>query len=87
MLTLKEAMKIAEKNIPKGHRLHQSYGEAQGKYIFSTQDVRGIIPPGGFNWTVDKETGECTCERLEREFLAPFAPIKGYKRLYLEEAK
>lgn len=85
MLTLEEAIKIAEKNIPKGHKLSHSYGEAQGKYVFSTQDSRGTVPPGGFNWTVDKKTGECACERLEREFLAPYAPIKGYKKLDLVE--
>ena len=81
MLTLKEAIKIAEQNLPKGHTLCNSYGEAQGKYVFEAQDLRGIIPPGGFNWTVDKETGECKCEYLEREFRAPYAPIKGYKRI------
>lgn len=81
MLTLKEAIKTAEQNLPKEYTLCNSYGEAQGKYVFEAQDWRGIIPPGGFNWTVDKETGECKCEYLEREFLAPYAPIKGYKRI------
>ena len=83
MLTLKEAIEIVARHIPEGHALCNSYGEAQGKYIFSTQDSQGMIPPGGFHWTVDKETGKCKCEGLEREFLAPYAPIKGYKKLEL----
>lgn len=83
MLTLSEAIKIAEKHMPAGFSLRDSYGEAQGKYVFEVQDERGMVPPGGFNWTVDKETGEYNCDYLEREFLAPYAPIKGYKKLEL----
>ena len=83
MQTLKEAIEIAERNVWEGHTLLDSYGEAQVKYVFSTQDSRGIIPPGGFFLTVNKETGVCRYEGLEREFLAPYAPIKGYKKLKL----
>ena len=85
MLTLSEAIEVVNVHIPQRHTLCKSYGEAQGKYIFSTQDARGIIPPGGFNWTVDKETGECKCEYLEREGNKLWSPIRGYKKLYLEE--
>lgn len=85
MITLKEAIKIAERYIPKGHTLHNSYAEAQGKYLFISQDSRGIVPPGGFNWTVDKETGECKCEYLERERIHPMARIRGYKKITLPE--
>ena len=85
MLALKEAIEIAERNVWEGHTLLDSYGETQGEYVFSTQDSRGIIPPGGFFLTVNKETGACRYEGLEREFLAPYAPIKGYKKLELLE--
>ena len=85
MLTLREAIKIVEKKIPQDKALRKSYAEAQGKYLFVAEDSHGMIPPGGFHWTIDKETGECKCEYLEREFLAPFAPIKGYKKLTLDE--
>ena len=85
MISLREAIKIAEKNAPEGYTLRDSYAEAQGKYLFEIQNAQGMIPPGGFLWAVDKETGECKWECPEREFLAPYAPIKGYKRLYLEE--
>ena len=85
MMALEDAIKIVEKHIPKGHTLCDEYGEAQGKYIFASVGANGLIPPGGFHWTVDKETGECKCERLEREFLAPYAPIRGYKKLELTD--
>ncbi|MBR0102713.1 MAG: hypothetical protein IJQ01_04365 [Selenomonadaceae bacterium] len=81
MLTLKEAIKIAEKHIPKGQTLRESYGIAQGKYVFVSQNAQGMIPPGGLTWTVDKETGECKCEYLEREGNKPWSPIRGYKKL------
>ena len=85
MLTLKEAIEIAKKHIPKGQTLRRSYGEAQGKYVLTSQNSMGMIPPGGFNWTVDKETGECKCEHLEREGDKPFSPIRGYKKLELTD--
>ena len=85
MLTLVEAIKIVKRYIPKEQTLYNSYGEAQGKYVFNGQFPDGCIPPGGFNWTVDKETGECKCEYLERERVHPMAKIRGYKKLTLEE--
>lgn len=85
MLTLREAIKIAEKNIPQGQTLRRSYGEAQGKYVLTSQNSMDMIPPGGFNWTVDKETGECKFEHLEREGNQLWSPIRGYKKLYLED--
>lgn len=83
MLTLQAAIKIARENIPKEHVLGNNYGEAQGKYVFFTQDSIGTIPPGGFCWTVDKKTGKCLCEYLEREGNKPWSPIRGYKKLEL----
>lgn len=85
MISLREAIKLAEKKIPQDKTLRKSYGEAQGKYLFIAEDSSGMIPPGGGFFTVDKQTGECKWEYPEREFLAPYAPIKGYKRLYLKE--
>ena len=85
MLTLKEAIEIAKKHIPKGQTLRRSYGEAQGKYVLTSQNSMGMIPPGGFNWTVDKETGECKCEHLEREGNQLWSPIRGYKKLELTD--
>ena len=62
--------------------LYGEYGEAQGKYTFNIcSRSNGLVPPGGFDFTVDKETGKYKCTRLEREFLAPYAPIRGYKKL------
>ncbi len=83
MLTLAEAITIIKKNIPKGHTICESYGEVQNKYVFSTQDSTGTIPPGDFHWTINKESGECTCEYLEREGNKPWSPIRGYKKLKL----
>lgn len=85
MLNLKEAIKKIEQYIPVGYTICNNYGEAQGKYIFVSKDSHGIIPPGAFHWTVNKETGECKCEYLEREGDKPFSPIRGYKKLYLED--
>lgn len=85
MVSLKQAIKIAECHLSEGFTLYPSYGEAQGKYVFSMQNSKGMIPPGGWHWTVHKETGECKCEYLEGEFLAPYAPIKGYKKIELTE--
>ena len=85
MVSLKEAIRIVEGKIPQDKVLRKSYAEAQGKYLFVAENPRGMIPPGGGFFTVDKKTGECKWEYPEREFLAPYAPIKGYKRLYLEE--
>ncbi len=84
MITLEDALNIAQKKLSmtwEGHTIKQSYGEVADKYVFVQQDARGISPPGGWHWTVHKETGECKCEYLEREFLAPYAPIKGYKKI------
>ncbi len=92
MLTLKEAIKILEHNLPEGQTVYPSYGEIQEKYVFNGQFSDGCIPPGGFNWTVHKETGECKCETLERENWTPtsrfpfsFYPIKGYKKIELTD--
>lgn len=85
IMTLKEAIKIAENHIPKGHTLCRSFGEVQGKYVFSSQDSRGIIPPGDFRWTVDKASGICKCEHLEHEGNKPWLPIRGYKKLELND--
>ena len=85
MLTLKEAIETVKAHIPANQTLCESYAEAQGKYLFVGQFSDGTIPPGGGFFTVDKETGECKWEYPEREFLAPYAPIKGYKKLELHE--
>jgi len=59
MVTLEEAIKIAEKESQPRYKLCGEYGEAQGYYVFHAYDVKhGLTPPGGFNWVVDKETGE-----------------------------
>ena len=88
MITLEEALEIVQKKLSatcEGHTIKKSYGEVPNKYVFVQQDSKGIVPPGGWHWTVNKETGECKCEYLEREFLAPYAPIKGYKKIELED--
>ena len=87
MLTLAEAIEIVKRHIPKKQTLRNSYGEAQGKYLFVGQFADGSIPPGGFHWTVNKETGECKCECLERAGNKPWSRIRGYKKLYLEETE
>ena len=86
MLTLKEAIEIARSKLPEGYTLCEQYGEISDKYVFNAQNSHGTVPPGGFNWTVHKETGEYKCEYLEREFLAPYAPIKGYKKIELPKS-
>ena len=58
MLTLKEAVEIVKKNIPKSQTLRESYAEAHGKFLFTAENSQGMIPPGGFFWTVNKENGE-----------------------------
>lgn len=85
MLTLSEAIETVREHLPKNQRLCDSYGEAQGKYVFTGQFSDGSIPPGGFNWTVDKESGLCMCEYLAREGNKPWSPIRGYKKLDLPE--
>lgn len=83
MLTLEEAIKIAEEKSRPRYKLCGEYGEAQGYYVFYAYDVtNGLTPPGGFNWVVDKETGEFAIIGLKRESLRPpWAPIVGYKKL------
>ena len=83
MLTLEEAIKIAEKESQPRYKLYGEYGEAQGYYVFRAYDVtNGLIPPGGFSWVVDKETGKFKIIGLKRESLRmPPAPIVGYKKL------
>ena len=90
MLTLKLALEIVKKKIPSNHTLIGSYGEVKDKYVFTTRDKNGMIPPGGGHWTVHKETGECKFEYLERETKKggvgfPYAPIKEYKKIELTE--
>lgn len=84
MLTLVEAIEIVKHYIPKNQTLYASYGEAQGKYLFNGQFQDGCIPPGGFHWTVNKKTGECKCEYLEREGNKPWSQIRGYKKIEAE---
>lgn len=57
------------------------FGEIPGKYVFFPQDSNGKIPPGGGAITVDKKTGECKYEYLEREGGKPYAEIIGYRKL------
>lgn len=83
MLNLQEAIAIVKKNIPEGQTLCDSYGEAQGKYIFTGQFSDGTVPPGGGHWTVDKNNGDCKFEYLEREGNKPWSPIRGYKKIEL----
>lgn len=85
MLTLKDAIKIVEKRIPKNQTLRDSYGEAQGKYLFVAENAQGMIPPGGGFITVDKTTGVCCFEFMEREENKPWSPIRGYKKLELTD--
>ena len=85
MISLRKAIEIVKKNIPQDKTLRKSYGEAKGKYLFVAENPQGMISPGGGFFTVDKETGECKWEYPERAFLAPYAPIKGYKKLMLDE--
>ena len=85
MLTLKDALAIVQRHIPPNSVVRNSYAEAQGKYLFLAENSQGRIPTGGCHWTVDKETGACKCERLERERIHPMAKIKGYRELKLED--
>lgn len=81
MVTFKEALKIVENKLPQGQTVSPSYGEIQDKYVFRGQFSDGCIPPGGCQWTVHKETGECKFEHLEHEGNKMWAPIKGYKKI------
>ena len=92
MLKLKEAIEIVKRTIPENQTLRASYAEAQDQYLFVAEDSQGMIPPGGFVWTVNKETGECKFENPERENWTPqsrfpmsYAPIKGYKKIEPED--
>lgn len=67
--------------IPEKHILCESYGETPKKYVFISKPENGSVPPGGGHLTVDKETGECQFEYLEREGDKPWSPIKGYRRI------
>ena len=83
MLTIKEAIKIAEKNLPEGYSLCEPYGETHDKFVFVAENSRGIVPPGDFNWTVDKFSGVYKCEHLEHEGNKPWLPIRGYRKIEL----
>ena len=83
MITLEEALEIVKHIIPNNHILIEDYGEVSGKYVFTTRDKNGFVPPGGGHWTVNKETGECKFEYLERDGNKPWSPIKGYKKIDL----
>ncbi len=84
MISFQDALEIAKEFADFG--VAEDYGEAQGKYVFWILDSHGWIVPGGGNITVDKENGECKYELLEREFLAPYAPIRGYKKIIPSES-
>ena len=82
MLTIEEAKAKANEYLKQREcEVHDIYGEVGGKYIITYKSNAGYFPAGGYDLTVNKETGECKFERLERESLAPFAKIKGYKKL------
>ena len=81
MITLKKALEIVQQKIPNNHTLNENCGEITEKYLFTTRDKNGCIPPGGGHWTVHKETGECKFEYLERDGNKPWSPIKGYKKI------
>lgn len=83
MVTLEEAVEIVEKELPSWLKLYGEYGEAQGKYVFyARRRSDNSIVPGGFYWTVDKETGTPGFSDLKRVSLRPpWAPIVGYKKL------
>ena len=49
MLTLEEAIQLIRAYLPEGFALCDSYGEAQGKYVFNAHNSKGDIPPGGIN--------------------------------------
>ena len=87
MITLREALKIAETGLSPNLKLINSYGEAQGQYIFTPIRRADDIPiPGGFRLTVDKETGERSWNYpLKRESLKPYAKIIGFKELELTD--
>ena len=84
MLTLREAIKIANQNLSSEQTLLNSYGEVQHKYVFTLLS-KGTIPPSRGKLTVDKITGECKWEYLERIGNKPWSPIRGYKKITLPE--
>ncbi len=61
------------------------FGEIPGKFVFFPKDSLGMIPPGGGAITVDKESGECKFEYLEREGDKPFSPFKNFRVLKLDK--
>ena len=68
-----------QKNFEPTLRLYGEYGEIEGYYVFHALRARdNSILPGGFDWTVDKETGEFKCTRIKRESLKPYAKPVGY---------
>ena len=87
MITLKEAINIAKNGLSSRLKLHDSYGEAQGQYVFTVRRADdGEDIPGGFHLTVDKETGERSWTYpLKRDSLKPYAKIVGYKKLELTD--
>lgn len=84
MIDFEKALRIAENNAPDGLFVCiDDYGEIPSKYVFNLQTQNGEIPPWGGHMTVDKESGECKFEYLEREGNAPYSPIRGYKEIKL----
>ena len=82
MVTFNEALAKARELAEFG--VSDDCGEIPRKYVFWIQDSHGRTVPSGDTITVDKETGECKYEYLEREYLAPYAPIRGYKKIELK---
>lgn len=80
VITVENAAKLANRFLKKS-RVRKVIGEVDNKYLIIYENLNGDLPAGGYDLTVNKETGECKFERLERESLAPFAKIKGYKKL------
>lgn len=66
--------------------LMEDYGQTPSKYVFFPKDKLGSVPPGGLAITVDKESGECKHEYLERDGDKPFSPFKDYQPLNFKEA-
>ena len=82
MITKEEAKELGNEYLKSVNcKVRKIVGEVSNKFVVIIENERGNIPPGGVDLTINKETGECKFERLERESLAPFAKIKGYKKL------
>ena len=86
MISFQDALEIAKTEAAPKLTIIESYGEIPGKYVFFPQNSYGAVPPGGIAITVNKETGECQLEYLEREGDKPWSPFKNYKKIIPSES-